>query len=172
MFWADIIAKNLKDKGPHLVNDAKTPSGKVHVGALRGVLIHDFVHKALLETGVKSTYTYHFDDFDPMDGLPVYLDQKKYQEYMGRPLNDVPAPVGEGSYAQYYANDFLKVFNKLGANPEIIWSSKLYKDGRLDHTVSVLDSVEKYRKFTTEFPVRKEKGLPFSQFVNCKNRQL
>ena len=76
MFWADIIAKNLKDKGPHLVNDAKTPSGKVHVGALRGVLIHDFVHKALLETGVKSTYTYHFDDFDPMDGLPVYLDQK------------------------------------------------------------------------------------------------
>ncbi len=172
MFWADIIAKNLKDKGPHLVNDAKTPSGKVHVGALRGVLIHDFVHKALLETGVKSTYTYHFDDFDPMDGLPVYLDQKKYQEYMGRPLNDVPAPVGEGSYAQYYANDFLKVFNKLGANPEIIWSSKLYKDGRLDHTIKiVLDSVEKIQEIYHRVSgSEKKKGwLPFQPICpNCK----
>ncbi len=172
MFWADILAKNLKDKSPHLVNDAKTPSGKAHVGALRGVLIHDFVHKALLETGAKSTYTYHFDDFDPMDGLPVYLDQKKYQEYMGRPLNDVPAPEGKGSYAQYYATDFLKVFNKLGANPEIIWSSNLYKNGTLDRAIKiVLDNAEEIQEIYHRVSgSEKKKGwLPFQPVCpNCK----
>ncbi len=96
MFWADILAKNFTN-GPHLVNDAKTPSGKVHVGSLRGVLIHDFVHKSLLKQGKKAHYTYHFDDFDPMDGLPVYLPKEKYSQYMGFPLYKVPSPVGEGS---------------------------------------------------------------------------
>lgn len=141
MFWADIVAKNIKSKEPHLVNDAKTPSGKVHVGALRGVLIHDFIHKSLLERGIKSRYTYHFDDFDPMDGLPVYLDKEKYQKFMGRPLNDIPSPFGKGSYSQYYANDFIKVFNKLGAKPEIIWASELYKNGIFDKAIKkVLDN--------------------------------
>lgn len=172
MFWADIIAKNLKDKGPHLVNDAKTPSGKIHVGSLRGVLIHDFVHKALIEQGVKSTYTYHFDDFDPMDGLPVYLDQEKYKPFMGFPLKDIPSPDGEGSYAQYYASDFLKVFNKLGAEPEIIWSSELYKDGTLDRAIKiVLDNSEKIQEiYHNVSGSEKKKGwLPFQPVCpNCK----
>lgn len=172
MFWADIIAKNLKDKGSHLVNDAKTPSGKIHVGSLRGVLIHDFVHKALLEQGVKSTYTYHFDDFDPMDGLPVYLDQEKYKSFMGFPLKDVPAPEGEGSYAEYYANDFLKVFNTLGANPEIIWSSDLYKNATLDRSIKiVLDNAEKIQEIYHKVSgSEKKKGwLPFQPVCpNCK----
>lgn len=172
MFWADIIAKNLKDSGPHLVNDAKTPSGKVHVGALRGVLIHDFVHKALLETGAKSIYTYHFDDFDPMDGLPVYLDQEKYKQYMGQPLNTVPAPEGEGSYAQYYADDFIKVFNKLGAKPEIIWASDLYKNGTFDNAIKiVLDNAEKIQEIYHQVSgsQKVKSWLPFQPICpNCK----
>ena len=30
-----------------VVNDSKTPSGRVHVGAVRGVIIHDVVYRAL-----------------------------------------------------------------------------------------------------------------------------
>src|SRR3989344_1176612 len=143
MFWADIIAKNLKDKKEYLVNDSKTPSGKVHSGALRGILIHDFIHRALLTQGKKSSYTYGFDDFDPMDGLPVYLDQAKYKKYMGVPLSAVPAPAGEGSYAKYYANEFIEVFNQLGAKPEIYWTSEAYKAGKFDESIRIaLDSAE------------------------------
>lgn len=172
MFWADIIAKNLASKSPQLINDAKTPSGRIHVGSLRGVLIHDFVYKALLELGVKSTYTYHFDDFDPMDGLPVYLDQDKYREYMGRPLKDVPAPEGQGSYAEFYANEFLAVFNSLGAKPEIIWASKLYADGVFDRAIKiVLDNAEKIQEIYQRVSgSEKKKGwLPFQPVCpNCK----
>jgi lysyl-tRNA synthetase class 1 len=104
MFWADRAAEDIKKASGNksqLVDDAKTPSGKVHVGALRGVIIHDLVHKSLIDKGVKSRYTYIFDDFDPMDDLPAYLPKEKYEKYMGVPLKDIPAPEGRGSYAKY-----------------------------------------------------------------------
>ncbi|HSX58203.1 MAG TPA: lysine--tRNA ligase [Candidatus Saccharimonadales bacterium] len=170
MFWADILAKNFKERDSYLVNDAKTPSGKIHVGSLRGVLIHDFVHKALLELGKKSHYTYHFDDFDPMDGLPVYLEQEKYSQYMGKPLKDVPSPEGSGSYAEYYAKDFLKVFNSLGAKPEIIWSSQLYESGKLDEAIKIaLDNAEKIQEIyhRVSGSQKKEGWLPFQPV--CEN---
>src|SRR4030043_1777109 len=93
MFWAGEIAKKLKEKGrAQLVNDAKTPSGRVHVGALRGVLIHDLIYKSLLTEKVEAKYTYIIDDFDPMDSLPSYLPKENYEKYMGTPLKDIPAP--------------------------------------------------------------------------------
>jgi len=148
MFWADIVAKESKAKEPILVNDAKTPSGKVHVGALRGVLIHDFVYKSFLNVGKKATYTYHFDDFDPMDSLPGSLPAEKYDKYMGFPLKDIPAPQGGGTYSDFYGQDFIRVFNSLGAEPEIIWSYKdLYKSAKLDRAIKiVLDNAGKIQE--------------------------
>ncbi len=164
MFWADIVAKNLPKRKNYIVADGKTPSGKVHVGSLRGVLIHDFVHKALLELGEKSTYLYYFDDFDPMDGMPVYLDKAKYEKFMGVPLKDIPAPEGRGSFADFYAADFQTVFNKLGAKPEIIWTSQLYSSGKFDTAIRIaLDSAEKIQEIYHQVSgSQKQKGwLPF-----------
>src|SRR3989337_2346270 len=128
MFWADKIAEEIaKTKKPQIVDDAKTHSGRVHVGALRGIIIHDLVHRALKAAKVKSHFTYIIDDIDPMDGLPVYLPKAKYEKYMGVPLKNIPAPEGSGSYSDYFAAEFIKVFNRLGADPEILYSSKLYE---------------------------------------------
>lgn len=148
MFWADEIAKKLKEKGkPELVNDAKTPSGRVHIGALRGVLIHDLAYKALLAKKLEAKYTYIIDDFDPMDSLPTYLPKEKYEKYMGIPLKDIPAPEGKGSYAEYFAAEFINVFNQLGANPEILWTSKIYREGKLDKEIKIaLDLAEKIQE--------------------------
>ncbi len=148
MFWADSISLELKDKGPQLVDDAKTPSGKIHVGALRGVIIHDLVYKALKEVGNKAIFTYIIDNFDPMDGLPSYLDQEKYTPEMGKPLKDVPSPDRSSeSYADYYAHDFIKVLDKLGAKPDIIWMFDIYKKGLMnDYIKLALDNHEKIQK--------------------------
>ncbi len=164
MFWADIIAKNLPKRDKYIVADGKTPSGKVHVGSLRGVLVHDFVYKALLEKGKKSDYLYYFDDFDPMDGLPVYLDKEKYEKYMGVPLKDIPAPEGKESFAHYYAQDFLGVFEALGAKPKILYTSQLYKSGKFDPEIRIsLDNAEKIQEIYHRVSgSQKQKGwLPF-----------
>lgn len=151
MFWADKISKEIIKSGrhkPYWVDDMKTPSGRIHVGSLRGVIIHDLIYRALLDAGVKVTFSYVIDDHDPMDGLPVYLDQKKYQKYMGQPLNRIPSPEpGYRSYADYFAREFIDVFNSCGCQPKIIWASELYQSGKMNKGIKIcLDNASKIRK--------------------------
>jgi len=149
MLWLEKILRDLKKSGrkSFLVSDYKTPSGKVHVGALRGVFIHDAVYKELKKEGKKAEFIYGFDDFDPMDSLPVYLDNKKYGPEMGKPLADIESPHGRGSYAEYYADDFREVFEACGAKPEIIWLSKEYRAGKFDAVIKeLLEKADKIRK--------------------------
>jgi len=155
MYWADKIASEIIKSGkhkPYWVDDMKSPSGRVHVGSLRGVLIHDFIYKALLDEGKKATFSYVIDDHDPMDSLPVYLDKKKYLPQMGKPLYTIPAPEpGFSSYAEYFAKEFIGVFNALGAKPKIIWASKLYKKGLMDNVIrAVLEKADVIRDIYKE----------------------
>lgn len=168
MFWADRAALELKGKGPQLVDDMKTPSGRIHVGALRGVIIHDLVFRTLKDAGVKARYTYIFDDHDPMTGVPLYLP-KRYQKYLGFPLNKVPSPEkGFANYAQYWASEFREVFQKLGARPEIIWSSKLYEKGMMDEGIkSCLDNADKIRRIYKRISGSERPKDWFPFFVIC-----
>lgn len=154
MYWADKVAEELKQRNKPLewVDDMKTPSGKIHVGALRGVVIHDVMYKALKDHSVNSKYTYIFDNHDPMDGLPVYLPKDEYEQYMGLPLYKVPSPEkGYVNYAEYYAKDFIEVFQAIGCEPEILWSTDLYMSGKMNPVIKLaLDNAAKIRKIYEE----------------------
>lgn len=190
--WVDQVMSNLfewankhKIKELH-VDDMKTPSGRVHTGALRGVLIHDIVYKALLKSGVKQpvSSTYVFNDMDPMDGLPSYLDKADYEPHMGKPLFQIPAPAlaksgvnfsraseaekkefaALDSLGAFYALDFIKAYEKLGATPKIVWSHELYQSGQMDDVIrQVLDNVDKLKKIYKEVADYKlpDKWYPF-----------
>ncbi|MGB9883304.1 MAG: lysine--tRNA ligase [Microgenomates group bacterium] len=149
MLWFDRLAKKIKERNLPLewVDDMKTPSGRIHVGSLRGVIIHDVVYKALKEIGVTAEFSYVFNDMDPMDGLPVYLDKNKYLPHMGKPLYKIPSPdKNYSNYAEYFAQEFIEVFNKLNCHPKIIRSSGLYQKGKMDEVVKiVLNNVDKIR---------------------------
>ena len=134
MFWPDEIAEDIikkyPDKDTFIIRDEKTLSGRVHIGSLRGVVIHGIVAQALRERGKNVEYYFEFNDFDPMDGLPVYLDQEKYKQYMGQPLYTVPSPdPAYKNYAEYFGEEFLKIIKSIGFDPKIIRSSELYKKG-------------------------------------------
>ena len=84
MFWADKIAADVQ--GFQVVNDSKTPSGRVHVGSLRGVIIHDVIHRALKHAGKPFKFRYGVDDYDALDTVPKYLDPAKFSPYLGFPF--------------------------------------------------------------------------------------
>ncbi len=154
MFWVDEIVEDITtkiNKNDYLITDWKTPSGSIHVGALRGVIIHDLMRRALEDKGKKAKFQWGFDDFDPMDGLPVYID-KSWKQYMGNPLCDVPAPDRKHkSFAEQYANEFSKVFEQLGIKTKIVKSSDLYRSGKFNKAIkTVLDSAAKIRKIYKE----------------------
>lgn len=156
MFWADKIAEEIKkergDNAPLIVRDEKTMSGRVHIGSMRGVAIHGAVSEALTEHGVQNEYLYEINDFDPMDGLPVYLDEKIYREHMGKPLKNVPSPDGVAeNYAEYFAQEFLSVVEKSGYTPKYYRASELYLSGKMDPYIKMaLEGAEKIRAIYRE----------------------
>jgi lysyl-tRNA synthetase class 1 len=147
MFWADELAARFD--GPQVVNDSKTPSGTVHVGSLRGVVLHDVIHRALIQAGLPSRFLYGVDDLDPMDSQAL-LTPDAVDRYMGVPLAHVPAPEGSvaESYARYFVGElFMGTFEGLGVAPEVYWMSELYGNGSMDRYIrTALDRAEAIRE--------------------------
>lgn len=156
MFWVDEICEDILKKYPEkdhfLIRDEKTPSGRVHVGSIRGVVIHGVIAQALREKRQKVKFIYEINDADPMDGLPIYLDPEKYKEQMGKPLKDVPSPeTGYENYARFFAKEFIDVIHFMGFEPEIIFSSDLYKQGLYNEWIDfVLRHPDDIRKIYKE----------------------
>ena len=139
MFWADQIAADAKAI-PHVVNDSKTPSGRVHVGSVRGVVIHDVIYRALKQAQKPVEFLYGVDDYDALDTVPRYLDQDRFQPYLGYPLCNVPSPQEPGrsassDYAKYFMEEFLEVFEYLGVRPRVYYLRDLYRSGQLNPAI-------------------------------------
>ena len=150
MFWADEIA--LEASGPQVVNDSKTPSGTIHIGALRGVVIHDAIARALRDRGLETRFLYGIDDLDPMDSATL-ATREGVSEYMGIPLAHVPAPRGSGasSWARHFAQTFLDTFERLGIRPEFYWASEQYAAGLFDGFIrEALDGAAEVRRVYIE----------------------
>jgi lysyl-tRNA synthetase class 1 len=137
IFWADKFAEEVQ--GWAVVNDSKTPSGRVHVGSLRGVVIHDVIYRAIVHAGKPVKFLYGVDDYDALDTVPKYLDKERFKPYLGFPLCNVPAPDDNPakSYADYFMDEFLEVFAYLGVQPEIYYLHDLYRQGRLNHHIDL-----------------------------------
>jgi lysyl-tRNA synthetase class 1 len=167
--WYEKIIENLA--GPQLINDSKTPSGRVHVGSLRGVLIHDAVYRALRDHDFEAAYTYGIDDYDPLDGLPADAGPE-IREYMGFPLCNIPAPEGSKAtdLADHYISEFLGVFAELGVGARIYRMRDTYRSGQFNEAIDrILRKSDIVRKVYAEVSkaVRPADWHPFQ--VVCEN---
>jgi len=147
MFWADRIAKQIIESGsykPYWVDDMFTPSGFAHIGSLRGPLVHDIIYRALKDANQSVTYTYVFNDFDPIDGLPPELE-KNFTKYLGFPSRTAPSPDGKAeSFAHYFSNDYKTVLNNLGVGAKYLSSWDMYHEGKFNKVIKIaLDNSEK-----------------------------
>ncbi|MAF59610.1 lysine--tRNA ligase [bacterium] len=158
MFWADKIVddienrlkKSVMEKESLVVRDEKTPSGRVHVGSIRGVAIHGIVSEILKSRGVENTFLYEFNDFDAFDSVPDYLDSS-YEKYLGKPLYSVPAPEGKGNFAEFFASEFGRVIEASGFTPEFYYSSADYKAGKYNEVIKIaLDKKDLIRRIYKE----------------------
>jgi lysyl-tRNA synthetase class 1 len=144
--WLDVIVEDVLASRPadrYVVNDAKSPSGPIHVGSLRGVVLHDCVARALRDKGHPAQFLYGFDDYDPMDGRPVGVPEE-FDRYLGLPLSEIPSPGGDAeSYARNFGLAFARVFRRLGSDPKIYWTSDMYKSGAFNEAIRIaLDRAE------------------------------
>lgn len=173
MFWADKVARQLKERNLPLewVDDMKTPSGRVHVGSMMGVVIHGLVHQSLKDIDVPTKYTFVFENHDPMDDIPSYLPREQYEKYLGMPLFAVPSPEeGYRDFAEYYALEFQKAFNTIGFYPEILWTKDLYTSGKMNDGIrTVLDNADKVRDIYKELYGKRPQDDWYPFQVYCEN---
>jgi lysyl-tRNA synthetase, class I len=174
MYWSDKVVQKIIDSGkfkPYWVDDMFTPSGYAHIGSLRGPIIHDLIYKSLGDAKVDATYTYVINDFDPIDGLPGDL-KEEFSKYLGYPLRNAPSPVEEfKTFADYFANDYMRVLNALGVNPKLLSSYDMYHEGKFNDAIRLsLDNSEVIQDIYSEISgsKKKESGwLPLQ--VVCEN---
>lgn len=156
MLWferlGDSYLKLRKDNNrPILIRDEKTASGRVHIGSMRGVVIHGILSEYFSDNSVENKFLYEINDFDPMDGLPTYLDPS-FSEHMGKPLCEIPSPDGIAkNYAEYFAEEFMGVIAGAGFKPEFYRSSELYKSGKMNDCIKLaLEKADIVRKIYFE----------------------
>jgi len=160
MFWADKIAdevvrryQDVIDSGePIIVRDEKTASGKVHVGSLRSAALHAIVADILKSRGVNVEFYFEINDFDPMDGIPGYLDEATYLPYMGMPLCSIPSPEpGYENFAELYGQEYVQVVDAIGFGANVYRATELYKSGAMNEAIrQVLDKKEIIHKIYKE----------------------
>lgn len=137
MAWIDDLAR--KAVPPFAINDSKTPSGRAHVGALRGVLIHDAIYRHLSRIDPQTTYTFGCDDYDALDEPPHGLEDF-YRPYLGTPLCNVPPPPGAHAtdIADYYISEFFDLFSDLDVAAKTYRMRDLYRSGRMDDVIDTI----------------------------------
>ena len=165
MNWLDGIKNKIDTEAVHLINDSKTPSGRVHVGSLRGPLVHDCVHKFLSKCGLNVSYKYGVDDFDPLDELPVGHEDF-YQSHLGKPLCNTPPPPGSShpDLAMHYISEFFDIFKELSITPEIYYLRDIYRSGQFNEAIDLfLRNAAKIREinYRKSGAVRPEYWHPF-----------
>ena len=132
MHWSKVIAKEIVDsrrETKHVVATGITPSGAIHVGNLREIIIGDAVHKALRDMDVDAKLIYVADTFDPLRRLYPFLPEE-YETQVGKTLSEIPDPEGcHLSYAEHFLQPFLDSLDLLEIEVEIYRADEMYKSG-------------------------------------------
>lgn len=156
MFWLDRIygqieeqlGEQIKAGKTLLIRDEKTASGRVHVGSMRALALHAAIAERLAEAGVPHEFRFEINDFDPMDGLPVYLNKEEYQQYMGVQLYKIPSPDGQAkNFAEYFGLEYIAAVEAAGFKPTFYRGSELYLSGKMNDAIrTFLDKADIVRK--------------------------
>ena len=157
--WADRVADEVLARGiTHpVIATGISPSGVFHVGHLREILTGDAAARALRDRGAPARLVFVVDDFDPLRKVHRLLDQEVYGPLLGKPLFKIPAPEGEGSYADFYLRPFLAALGRLHVDCEVVRAHQLYASGAMDDVAfTALESQDRIAAILQEVTGKEE----------------
>ncbi len=160
-FWIDRVTSEIRKRKqePIVLSTGKTPSGPIHIGSYRELIMVSALERRLRSLGKEVKVLFFVDSFDPMKSIPANLREEfsrdvveELERYIGKPLCDVPDPYGKchSSYAEHFAEEFISTFAEFGVYAEVIYSHRLYERSEMKECVRLvlkkLDVVKKIRE--------------------------
>ena len=137
--WLEGIIWKILERNAEEVNlsTGKTPSGHVHVGILRELLICETLRRILESKNIPVNYRLFFDSLDAAKHFPDYISQEYGEQYAGRPFALIPNPFEDDgrSFAQYFGDELSANFDELGINVQINWTHELYKTEAMQNMI-------------------------------------
>ena len=148
--WAGKVAESL-GPGPHVVVTGISPSGNIHIGNLREVLVAEAVTNALKDRGEEVRFVFHADTVDPLRKIAPDVS-KDFESYIGYSLSRVPDPEGcHDSYAEHFLVPFEQTLRRLGMEIEVLRSHDLYESGfYTEVTREALERTDELREILQE----------------------
>lgn len=123
----EVVAR--QPEGEILVESGSSPSGTYHLGHMRELMICDAILLELQRRGRAVRHVQFVDDLDSLRKIP-YNVPAEYEQYLGRPICDIPAPDGsERSYADYFLQGLVDACKALSIEVEFVRSHDRYRSG-------------------------------------------
>lgn len=121
----------------HVVSIGVSPSGPIHVGFLREIVIGDVIRRTLTQMGANAKLVLTSDDMDPLRHVYPFLPTS-YSDHVGKPLCRIPDPEGCcPNYAEHFIRPLEKAFAGLGVEIEVRRSSVQYDLGTFTEVVKL-----------------------------------
>lgn len=115
--------------GPITCASGISPSGPIHLGNLREIMVPHLVADEIARRGIPSRHVLSWDDYDRLRKLPREMPAS-YEEHIGRPLTEVPDPTGEHeSWSEHLKVPFRAALRQLGVEVEEVSQSASYRAG-------------------------------------------
>ena len=113
-----------------VVASGLSPSGPIHLGNLREVMVPHLVADEIRRRGVASAHILSWDDFDRLRRVPADIDPS-WAEHIGKPLTSVPAPPGSAhpNWAEHFKAPMEAALARLGVEFRGISQTRMYTSG-------------------------------------------
>ena len=115
---------------PVVVASGLSPSGPIHLGNLRELMVPHLVADEIKRRGVPCEHILSFDDFDRLRRVPAGVDAS-WAQHIGKPLTSVPAPPGSAypNWAEHFKAPLADALGRLGVEFRGISQTQMYTSG-------------------------------------------
>ena len=160
--------KNIENKGKIILQTGYGPSGLPHIGTFGEVARTSMVVNALNQlTDIPKDIITFSDDMDGLRKVPENIpNQEKLENYLHKPLTQVPDPFEKYNSFGEHNNEMLKNFlNNFGFKYSFKSSTELYKSGNFNSTLKLI--LKNYNGIMDIIipTLRKERQKTYSSFL-------
>ena len=160
--------KNIENKGKIILQTGYGPSGLPHIGTFGEVARTSMVVNALNQlTDIPKDIITFSDDMDGLRKVPENIpNQEKLENYLHKPLTQVPDPFEKYNSFGEHNNEMLKNFlNNFGFKYSFKSSTELYKSGNFNSTLKLI--LKNYNGIMDIIipTLRKERQKTYSPFL-------
>ncbi|MFX1277463.1 MAG: lysine--tRNA ligase [Promethearchaeota archaeon] len=176
--WLEEIKRNLLEKktSEFTLATGKTPSGHIHVGILREIIICDSLRRILEKEDKKPKVLLFLDSLDAAKRFPEYISSEFQNQHLGKPFAFIPCPFkncGCESYAHHFGNELISTFKDFGINNEVIWAHELYKTKEMQEKIKIaLENNDKIKKILKKYILPTLDDIKKEQFIMTQKKWM